>query len=359
LARFGSLALLAALSAFSLTAAAKRTGQNMECPTCHEGMDGPKITVALEPSVAAPGQTVKLKVTAEHDMALVGGVFVDSLGGELKVVPDTKTWLIAPNQGTHSEPHPYLNGQVEFEFDWVAPAAPGTTRFEVWSNAANDNKMQADDSPAHARAFIAYGCSGVWYYPDADLDGYGDEAKRELSCTPIAGLMTQGGDCNDATTLVNAGIVETCNNIDDDCDGAIDNGFMPGKLWVDQDGDGFGALGGQMTMGCPPVAGYAPTTGDCDDARPEINPKIVEQPNGIDDNCDSQVDEKPSMTTGGTSAGGAATGGGAGTPSPAPTTAPAAGGCQLGGASGSTGSSAMLLLLLAGAGRRGRGRHAR
>jgi hypothetical protein len=350
LARFSSLAVLAALCWLSSHASAKRTGQNMECPTCHEGKDGPKISVAFEPPAPAPGQTVRIKVTAAHATALVGGVFVDPLGkGELKIVPESKTWLIAPNQGTHTEPHPYASGQVEFLFDWVAPAEAAATRFEVWSNAANDNKVQADDSPAHVSAFVASGCTGAWYYPDADLDGYGDEAQRELSCTPLPGLITQGGDCDATTTMVNAGVAEACNGIDDDCDGAIDNGFMPVKLFIDADGDGFGALGGQTKTGCPPVAGFAPKGGDCEDARPEINPLVTEVPNGIDDNCDSQIDEKPSPMTGGSGgSGGQGTSGsgGQGTSAGPPTAAPS--GCQVSAPRGSLVAS--LWLLLAGAG---------
>ena len=334
----------------------------MECPTCHEGKDGPKIEVTFEPAEVMPGQKLRINVTASHAMAVVGGVFVDTLGkGDLQIVPDTQTWLIGAGQGTHTEPHPYLSGQVKFVFDWVAPVEAGATRFEVWSNAANNNLMQADDSPAHVSAFIAHGCAGVWYYPDADLDGFGDESKRELSCAPIAGLMTQGGDCDDASTMIHAGIPEVCDGVDQDCDGAIDNGFMPAKLWIDGDGDGFGALGGQMKMGCPPVAGYAPTTGDCDDARADINPKVVEMPNGMDDNCDSQVDEKPGMGVGGSSGGMPPVGGSSSAGTSAGPSSGQAGGCSVPAAPSTSYAAALglLALLLGGryrrrrAGRRG------
>jgi hypothetical protein len=235
-----------------------------------------------------------------------------------------------PNQGTHTEPHPYMDGQVKFAFDWVAPAEAGTTRFEVWSNAANNNLMQADDSPSQVTAFVAYGCAGVWYYSDADGDGFGDEVTRQLSCTPIADLMTQGGDCNDASTAIHQGVTEVCNGVDDNCDGQIDEGFMVGRLWIDMDGDGFGALGGQMKMGCPPEPGFAPTTGDCDDKNPALNPLAMEiQGNGIDDNCDSQIDEKPGPSLGG-SAGAGQGGSGQTTGGSGTTPAAGSGGCSIG-----------------------------
>ncbi|MBI2896292.1 MAG: hypothetical protein HYY06_22230 [Deltaproteobacteria bacterium] len=38
------------------------------------------------------------------------------------------------------------------------------------------------------------------------------------------------GDCDDADPAVNAGAAETCNQIDDDCDGTADDGTCPGQL---------------------------------------------------------------------------------------------------------------------------------
>ncbi len=314
-------------------AQAKRDGQNMPCKVCHEGMNPPKLSVTFEPATATPGQSVRINVTASHPSALVGGVFVDTFGkGELKVIEGTQTRLIAPGQGTHSEPHPYAAGQVKFSFDWVAPSDVGASRFVVWSNAGNDNKMPADDSPTSITTYLAHGCTGVWSYPDTDLDGFGDQANGELGCAAVPGLLSKGGDCDDAKPTVHAGVTEVCNGFDDNCDGTVDEGFNPLRHYVDADGDGFGALGSMAIMGCSPIPGYAPKTGDCNDKAAEINPFATEMPNGIDDNCDSQIDEKPSPiggTGGGSSGGGATTGGSA----PTTPAEPNAGGCSFGGRS--------------------------
>jgi hypothetical protein len=62
--------------------------------------------------------------------------------------------------------------------------------------------------------------------------------------------------------------VEVCNHIDDDCDGVIDDGF------VDGDGDGWAAC-----------------AGDCRDADPRINPGHAEVCDELDNNCEGHINE--------------------------------------------------------------------
>ena len=63
----------------------------------------------------------------------------------------------------------------------------------------------------------------LWYL-NADGDGY--YVSTIVSCTsPGANYNTTGGtlgDCNDTNAAVHTGATETCNGIDDDCDGMID-----------------------------------------------------------------------------------------------------------------------------------------
>ncbi|MCS6857517.1 MAG: putative metal-binding motif-containing protein [Sandaracinaceae bacterium] len=72
---------------------------------------------------------------------------------------------------------------------------------------------------------------------------------------------------------------EHCNQKDDDCDGNVDEEVDPDGN-VDMDGDGFG----RCRSGDARVA-------DCDDSNPLIHPGLPESCNGIDDNCNQQVDE--------------------------------------------------------------------
>lgn len=291
---FVAVALALALGSVTPPAEAKRTGMNLACHNCHEAHDKPKLSVALSATRVEPGQSVTINITATHERAKVGGVLVDSNElGSFELVDAVGTKLFESNvtQATHAMPFPYVNGQVQFSFRWVAPSTPGPVELDVWSNAGNDNMKPEDDSPAEVVMGIGVGCDAVWYYLDADKDGAGAESSKMLSCTPVPERIAQGGDCNDQKPEVGPSVAETCNSVDDNCNGVVDDGFTPVLLVTDADGDGFGSTSGMSMIGCPPVPNFAPTFDDCNDLDATIHPGAVEVANGRDDNCNSKVDD--------------------------------------------------------------------
>ncbi|HUM47766.1 MAG TPA: fibronectin type III domain-containing protein [Chitinophagales bacterium] len=60
--------------------------------------------------------------------------------------------------------------------------------------------------------------------------------------------------------------------------------------FADNDGDGFGNPD-QDTSSCSQPSGYVTNGGDCDDESASVNPTQPENPDGIDDNCDGNIDE--------------------------------------------------------------------
>lgn len=90
---------------------------------------------------------------------------------------------------------------------------------------------------------------------DGDGDGYGDGP----ACATL--------DCDDNNASIHPGATELCNNVNDDCDASIDEGW-------DIDADG-----------------WTTCEDDCDDASAGIHPGATELCNSIDDDCDGPVDE--------------------------------------------------------------------
>jgi gliding motility-associated-like protein len=154
---------------------------------------------------------------------------------------------------------------------------------------------------------------------DTDGDGVCNELEV-LGCTDATACNYDANATDDNGSCI-LPVAEVCNQLDDNCDGFVDNGLVFVDYYLDQDGDGFGA-GAAINACANPGAGYTTDNSDCDDAailyldqdgdgfggstivacgvynaedcddtNPQINPSITEICNLIDDNCDGQIDE--------------------------------------------------------------------
>ena len=127
---------------------------------------------------------------------------------------------------------------------------------------------------------------------DGDGDGYGSGEPAD-ACAGLEGTAAQDGDCDDGDPAVHPGAEEACNGVDDDCDGAADDG-SPITWYPDADGDGYGVDEGAFTS-CGEVTGAAAVGGDCDDADPGISPGAEETcGDGDDHDCDGITDSEDS-----------------------------------------------------------------
>jgi MYXO-CTERM domain-containing protein len=105
-------------------------------------------------------------------------------------------------------------------------------------------------------------CDGL----DTDCDGLLPPDEFDLDND---GMSECEGDCDDDDPGVNPDALEApCDGVDTDCDGSL----HPDE--ADGDGDGITVC-----------------DGDCDDDDPAVYPGALEICNGIDDNCDGDIDE--------------------------------------------------------------------
>ncbi len=183
------------------------------------------------------------------------------------------------------------------------------------------------------------------WYPDTDGDGYGDaDGDIVLQCGRPDGYSLRASDCDDSDAARSPGADELCNALDDDCDGIPGFEIAPGDT-EDDDRDGFADatcgstdcddLDPYVYVGAPELAddvdndcdgtidedvtevdwysdadedggGDATDTpvtsserqagrviggGDCDDADATVTTTAREVCDGIDNDCDDTIDE--------------------------------------------------------------------
>ncbi|MCH2109787.1 MAG: hypothetical protein MK135_10680 [Polyangiaceae bacterium] len=116
---------------------------------------------------------------------------------------------------------------------------------------------------------------------DQDADGETDWA----CCNFSSDGLSCGTDCDDLNSGANSRVPEVCDGLDNNCDGNIDEGVSR-AVYVDADGDGYGDPTLPMTVDCSELNGVANNGLDCNDSDPAFRPGAVELCDGLDNNCD-------------------------------------------------------------------------
>jgi hypothetical protein len=266
-----------------------------DCVGCHGGGDYP-VDVTASPATFSPGETVTMTLTA-NGAGNVLGTFLAADTGSLSTIGGQG--LVTVPQGlTHSSPKSMSGGSASFSFSFTAPSNPGAVRIDASTLAGNDDGKSSGDQGQRLFFDFVYGCSPQTYYRDFDGDGYGRDDSPRVHCagSPPSGYAVDGGDCDDNAEKVYPGAQEVCNQVDDDCNGAVDDDAIPVELYPDADGDGYYGIeeyqSGETMMGCVPTEGWAAEGGDCKPEDPMVSPGQEEVCNLIDDDCDNKVDEK-------------------------------------------------------------------
>ena len=151
-----------------------------------------------------------------------------------------------------------------------------------------------DDLDNNCDGFIDEDLEQFTYYFDEDQDGFGEASRDTQTCydIPPMGFVIPSTDCNDQDASINPSATEICDDIDNNCDGQIDEDLQLYTYYLDSDNDTFGddAISIQICYDVPAV-GYVVDNTDCVDDDAAINPAAIEICDDIDNNCDGQIDE--------------------------------------------------------------------
>ena len=216
----------------------------------------------------------------------------------------------------------------------------------VWSSTSGDVYAVGSNGTILHGTKVMY---STWYR-DADGDGYGNASVTTQALTQPAGYVADSTDCNDSNASVHPNAPEICDGIDNNCNGRIDEGFGLGAecevgvgacyregvmvcsggvavcnavagtptpevcdgidnncdgqidegvkttYYRDGDGDGYGNAA-ITTQACSAPAGFVANSLDCDDNNTSVHPGATEILDGIDNNCNGQIDEGFYTTT--------------------------------------------------------------
>ena len=170
-------------------------------------------------------------------------------------------------------------------------ASVNTAATEVCNSVDDDCDGLVDDDDSGLDTSTA----STWY-ADLDGDGYGELASPTVLCVQPSGYVVDATDCDNGAASSYPGADEYCDGVDTDCDGVLDEPeALDASLWfADSDGDGYGDI---LTVdtACAQPSGYLSDGDDCDDSNAAVNPAADEYCDGVDNNCDGDMDEDDAL----------------------------------------------------------------
>jgi hypothetical protein len=130
----------------------------------------------------------------------------------------------------------------------------------------------------------------------------GEEEKDDDVIDPLTvdddgdGFTEEQGDCDDDNADLSPGATEVCDEIDNDCDGDIDDADASVDLstgsvfYADEDGDTYGNADMPIEA-CVMPEDSVENMDDCDDTSATVSPDGIEVCDTVDNDCDGMIDD--------------------------------------------------------------------
>jgi len=143
------------------------------------------------------------------------------------------------------------------------------TRSDVYPDA----EESCDEADNDCDGLVDEGVTTT-FYADVDGDGHGTTSTTAEACDVPTGYAASDADCDDGDAAVSPNATELCDEIDNDCDGEVDeDDAADAETWyADADGDDYGDPD-STTLACDQPSGYVDDDTDCDDGDASLNPE--------------------------------------------------------------------------------------
>ena len=179
---------------------------------------------------------------------------------------------------------------TSFAFEYLSESEVATY---YWQVHALDS-VGSEGAGSEIWSFTTVEVVTTTFYSDADGDGYGNAQDAVQASSAPDGYVSDSTDCDDSRSDVYPGATEVCDGVDNDCDNDIDEGVTT-TFYRDADDDGYGNA--QVTVqACSAPDGYVSDSADCDDSRSDVYPGATEVCDGVDNDCDNDIDEGVTTT---------------------------------------------------------------
>ena len=192
-----------------------------------------------------------------------------------------------------------MDGDGYGDPDDVQDACDAPAGYSVLWTDCDDTEPEIHPAASEVCNSIDDDCDGlvdedvgtVSWFEDGDDDGFGSAEITASICAELPiGHSWEGGDCDDTDPLSYPDADELCDEIDNDCDGDVDEDSIDALTWyLDGDTDGFGDAAESISA-CAEPDGYTADATDCDDLDGDIFPDAEEVCDGQDNDCDGLID---------------------------------------------------------------------
>jgi len=210
------------------------------CPSCATETDGERQYLLCEDELAWMDARAECSAVG-YELVSIGSEdeddFVDLYAGLLLL----DEWWLGLNDRATEGTFVWASGEPVTYTDWLLLQPDDGAIFGedcVEMNVSVLAQWNDADCANHKGYICELPCTATWFL-DGDGDGYGGSTSL-VSCIPPEDYVVAGGDCNDGAADVCPSATESLNNVDDDCDGAIDEDDFDGD---GLDGDGEAAAG--------------------------------------------------------------------------------------------------------------------